>query len=347
MPMPMINFQPVNPMDTLIKSALGVYGGINENRQRQAQANLTAKQMELIEAQLPFAAKIEAAKLGLTNAQMQKALQDAKNQEIMNTFIASKLQGMNGAGQPNQLGQPGMPPVSGAPNMAQMPINGGPELPINSSMGEQANVGPLQTPSSAPSGTNAQVSQDYDPYPGPSEDQMLFNSLIGVPLMTPEQQAAVENWKQRRTLAQTRNFENQYGTQTTVTDIQKQQKGIATFIPAINELIEIEVPGMLGFGGLPGNRYNYETKVHNALKKLMAAEGWQDSESAKQAGLEMLSIQPGETQYQYRERLKGLKNSLLETSKVLDDLKNGRQPGAQAGGEGKKEGEAEDPLGIR
>ena len=357
MPMPLINFQPVNPMDTLIKSALGVYGGINENRQRQAQTDLTAKQMELIEAQLPYAAKIQAAQLGLTNAQMAQALANAKNQEIMNDLIRSKMPGAGGSpriGQPAPAGQTG---VMTAPNVGGSSPIGAPSLPINSlssgyaGSGAMQNAGGMGAPSApAPMAQQSQQMQDNDPYPGPSEDQVFINRLLKQPDMSPQQQAEVDLWKERRK----KQMEQNLPTTQTISDTQSRLKGVEGTLPIIEDLLKMSVPHQVGTPipftkGKYADTFSaerqaaYEAKLSNAMESYLAALGQRATAESLHVVEKALGRKAWESEEAYKERLKDEWDTLINTYERL----GGEKGKYQRKGEHKGEANQEDPLGIR
>lgn len=182
---PNLNFQPYNPMDTAIQTAMRVYG-----TGMQGQAQATENKMN--KAKLPYVAQQEQALLD------QRMMANELSKYNLDTAPAlnEANMGLIGAQTENQLQQ-----AAKTKNLLQM---------IQNYMGNGQQSG--NTASGA-----AQGAQTSGNYPGPSAQEVYARKFAGLPEVTPEESSAIKLWEN----FQQKSMETQFPTSTTLTREQR------------------------------------------------------------------------------------------------------------------------------
>lgn len=292
-PIPLLNFQAYNPMNTALSSALGVYGGLGEGKSRSIQNQLN-------QAKVPYAADIaryeaENAALipqksqaeldqlrmvaqmypELTNAQMSNIQSEInkRNQEISRErMLMDYLKGAMGQG--NQIEA-----ASGMP--------AGKNLPMNMDVAQ-----PFAT------GTPNDMASQY------------FRKALGLPMQTPQEKMAYDLSLDQQKKIFGKQLEKSQGTTGYLSQAQTQAQGIKNAIPIIDDLIDT-APGQLAEWTIhPDRQATYNSQIANLKEKIMTAFAYPKNEASFETVKNIIEYKPTESLENYRSRMEALKQEL-------------------------------------
>jgi hypothetical protein len=322
MSFPLLQFQAYNPMDTMIRTAMDTYGGINTGIQQRAQREYMKQQQAMLEEQQKYYGPMQEAQMGLIGAQTQSAQIEAERARAILKFMQSQLNpGANGGAQNGAMAQ--MPVYqNGGEQVGSMPMpQGQAQMPAMQSMAPtMQNAQPLnQQPAQQPMQQNLSASQapGGDPYPGPSAQLQAARSMAGFPTETAQEKAAVALWQERQKKMQ----EMQYPTMQTISDSQNRVKGAEGVLPILDEILANPVPSQQN-AGLSAvfnadNQSAYNAKIEIAKESLAASKGLSGTEGVLSGLDKVLRRQGNESLEAYEKRLKGEYNTIIDTIERL------------------------------
>lgn len=304
---PLLNFAPYNPMDDLIKNAMGVYGGLDQSRQRGFQNQYMQSQNQMIQEQLPYIGRKAEAELGLLGAQTQSAqIAAAKERQIMD-FIKSQLGGnQNGMndGSPIQTG-------TGGPQMGQKPEMGT----------QQPGMPSMQSLQSGMQMHQPNIMAQNDPYPGPSYEVAAARKMAGFPEYMPQQAAAIKLWEGRQKNAQ----DMRSPTSPTLT---RYQRLTDVGIPWSNSLVELanEFKGSPWISKYGSDGTLFHKTIENAGESTAVARNFPTGEAGLNKAESILKPSIGEGPKQYSKRLHKMLNEAMPSITEAYSLRGEQVP---------------------
>ena len=341
-PIPNLQFQPYNPMDTMIQTALGVYGaGVQGQNTKSNTAMNNAKlpyvgpTMEAQLAQLEMANKYYPQ---LTQAQISSLYsQNAKREadiEIDQQMLRNLGMMGGGGAMSTGAGMPGMmaSPVNFGGQEEQIPQTsmGQPTPPIGmepESMPGQENIPAfLQGAPKSMMQPGASMNMGGMPQQAPMElglpsyAEQAARKRFRLPEYSAQEELAMKLALAKQNKLMEKEIETNFGTTGHLTTNQAQALGIENTIPILDKLIDFDVPNQQSllpvFGkNAPQNvnsQANYESMVSNITDKLVAAWALPKNENSFETIENLVRKKPYESEGNYRERLEDLKSELVD-----------------------------------
>lgn len=294
-PVPLLNFQSYNPMDTALRAAMGTYQGLGQGRSQQIQNELNkakvpyAEEMAMYEAQnaalAPQKSQAELDQLRavskmypeLTRAQMANIQSEIskRNQEIeREKMLMSYLKGS--IGENNQM--PGMNMTGNAPAMQN-----------NTARPMQGSVG---------MGAPNDMASQY------------MRKALGLPTQTPQEKFAYDLSLDQQKKNYAKQLEKSEGTTGYISQSQAQAQGIKNAIPIIDDLIDTAPGQTFEWMWSPDKQATYNSEIANLKEKIMTAFNYPKNEASFETVENIIQYKPTESLENYQERMEALKQEL-------------------------------------
>lgn len=302
-PIPNLQFQPYNPMDTAIKTALSVFNAGMQGQNMRTQNQMNQASMPYIgptaEAQMKQLQMQNQMYPELTNANIANMSSQNKKREA-DIRLQQQMMQMLGIGGGNE-GQP-MPAGGNMATGAGMPGMGG----------QQDNFGGQEQPQANPGMQNPNMQPNTGGLPG--YNQIAARKYFNLPEMSPQEQLQMDLLKNQQNQLVNKQIETDLGTTGHLTSNQSQALGIENTLPILDELIDFATPVQLPYDvTMPWNindQATYDSLTANITDKLVAAWGLPKNEKSFETIEAMVKRKPFETEKNYRNRLESLKGEL-------------------------------------
>lgn len=291
MAVPVLNFNPFNPMDTAIQTALGTYKGIGEGRGQQLQNEALGIKMPFIGRQ---AEADIAAQLAMAQYHRAQSMKEQRIAELLRMFGGAE--GMATGGSVPSL-------ESGVtPNAAATPSGGAisamPGMPGRAGMNELGDL--------------------------------FVRGQLGLPDQTPREKAQMDLFVDAMKKQQAAQIEQANPTTATISDTQRRIKGSEGVIPILQQILESDVPPQVGlnlpseWGSLkiadivnPNKQAAYKAKLSAAKENALAAMGLTGTEAGLGTIEEIFGRKALEGNVAYRKRLMEEMNNLVRRYEEL------------------------------
>ena len=287
---PNLNFQPYNPADTAIQTALAIYGTGLEGQSKRTQN-------ELNRAKQPYVSQQEQALLDeriLANELSKYSLQNAPKLNEANLALI-------GAQTENQLQQ-----AAKMRNVLQM---------IQEFMDEGKSTGAY---------SGQQMSPVAASYPGPSAQEVYKRRFVGVPDVTPQEESAIKLWEGY----QQKNMETQFPTSTTLTNQQRLTKITPALAKGMYEILDDYDKSLTSQISLFGTKAPtaFNKKIENAGEPFAIAKNFGTDAGGLHKAESIISPAFGESKEEYARRLYGQLEDVIPAVQSAYALENKQIP---------------------